>query len=477
MSKQKTATIGGAMVDSIAIIADDRIEHMEMRNAQSSFLLVESGRKVEAVEISQHCGGGAINSAIAMARLGADASTIVKLGQDDRAEIILRRLADAGVSTRWVMRDAASATGASVIISSHERDAAIFTYRGANTLLRNDDLKADMFAVDLVYVSSLSNESADCFPAIVAGAKAAGAKVVTNPGIRQLTSRTGPFQESLCDIDVLTLNRVEADALVPALVARFGEDTSALGDMDKGSGHELVRRGFASGGYELSLRGFMRAMTECGVSSVLVTNSAEGAYVASEGMIHFCPAAPAAVAGTAGAGDAFASTFSLMLFDTGDVATALAAASINAASVISHADTQTGLLKSSRNRSRTRRPRSPFRNGVLDDMNERRTAFFCRPISVNSAVGNHASRGESHAHLALRTLRTKQHAPKYDRSRSPRHGARCNNQNSCFSLRETSNVEAVDHSDNGETEDSSRHSPSPPRPFGNACKAKKRYNR
>src|SRR6056297_2401015 len=94
MSRLKTVSIGGAMVDSIAIIADDCIEHMAMRNAQSSFLLLESGRKVEAAEISQHCGGGAINTAVAMSRLGADAATIVKLGRDTRAEMILRRLDD-----------------------------------------------------------------------------------------------------------------------------------------------------------------------------------------------------------------------------------------------------------------------------------------------------------------------------------------------------------------------------------------------
>ena len=344
MSRLKTVSIGGAMVDSIAIIADDRIEHMAMRNAQSSFLLLESGRKVEAAEISQHCGGGAINTAVAMSRLGADAATIVKLGRDTRAEMILRRLADEGVSTRWVMRDAALATGASVIISSHERDAAIFTFRGANTLLREGDLREDMFGVDLVYVTSLSNESADCFPAIVTAAKAAGARVATNPGIRQLTGRTDPFRASLGDIDVLTLNRLEAEALVPMLVSEFGEDTSPVEDPDAGGTRELVRRGFSAGGYDLSLRGFMRALTAGGVGNVLVTNGGDGAYLAQGNKLYHCPVAPAEVAGTAGAGDAFASTFTYLLLENGDVASALRAASLNAAAVISYADTQSWLM-------------------------------------------------------------------------------------------------------------------------------------
>src|SRR6516164_11453782 len=55
----------------------------------------------------------------------------------------------------------------SVLIASHDRNAAIFTFRGANTLLEADDLRDEAFAVDVLYVANLSNESADCFPAIV----------------------------------------------------------------------------------------------------------------------------------------------------------------------------------------------------------------------------------------------------------------------------------------------------------------------
>ncbi|MBU2533795.1 MAG: carbohydrate kinase family protein, partial [Alphaproteobacteria bacterium] len=46
-----------------------------------------------------------------------------------------------------------------------------------------------------------------------------------------------------------------------------------------------------------------------------------------------------------GAGDAFASTFATWFTRTCDPAAALKAATLNAASVIMYADTQTGLLK------------------------------------------------------------------------------------------------------------------------------------
>src|SRR5439155_757140 len=163
--------------------------------ADSSFLLLEEGGKTEASEISTHVGGGAVNAAVAMARLGLDVCAFVKLGKDARAETVIAHMLQEGVSTRWAMRDGRAPTGAAVLVSSHDRNAAIFTFRGANTLLEEGDLRAEAFATDLVYISSLSNESADAFPALVRRAKAQGALVATNPRVRQLSSRGGAFQE------------------------------------------------------------------------------------------------------------------------------------------------------------------------------------------------------------------------------------------------------------------------------------------
>src|ERR1700694_2451258 len=111
----KALTVGGAMIDTIAIIPSDRIERMTMRNLDSSFLLLEEGRKTEALEVSTPVGGGAVNAAVGMARLGLDVATLVKLGKDARAEAVLARLMDQKVSTRWAMRDGRAPTGASVL--------------------------------------------------------------------------------------------------------------------------------------------------------------------------------------------------------------------------------------------------------------------------------------------------------------------------------------------------------------------------
>lgn len=332
-------------MDTIAIIASDRIERMSMRNADTAFLLIEEGRKTEALEVSTHSGGGGVNAAVALARLGFSVDALVKLGCDERAKLILDRLGQEGVSVRWSLRDERAPTGASVMISSHERNAAIFTFRGANTLLTERELPEDAFAVDLVCVAGLSNESAECFPAVVAMAKAKGAMVAANPGIRQLSARRRAFLECLALLDVLTINRLEAGALVPALVARFGEAGSPLKFALEDPMPELVLRGVEGGGFELPLTAFFGALLALGVKHVVVTDGANGAFVASAGQILFCPAPKCEVKGTAGAGDALSSTFAGFLALGHPPEVALRAATINAASVIGQVDTQSGLLR------------------------------------------------------------------------------------------------------------------------------------
>lgn len=341
----KALTVGGAMIDTIAVIANERVERMTMRNAETSFLLLEEGRKNEAEDISTHCGGGAVNAAVALARLGHDVSTLIKLGQDERAETILARLGDEGVSTRFAVRDGRAPTGASVLVSAHDRNAAIFTFRGANTLLEAKDLRKDAFAADLVYIASLSNESALCFPQIVAQAKDDGALVATNPGIRQLSARQGEFRDVLGKIDVLCVNTVEAGALVPWLVARAGEGGPALDARAGDVLPDLVRRGLSGGGFELSLARFFTCLVELGPRWVVVTNGRDGAYIGTPAGVTHCTAVPVATGGTAGAGDAFNSTFAAFVTEAIPVDESAIAASVNAASVIEYIDTQTGLLK------------------------------------------------------------------------------------------------------------------------------------
>ncbi len=80
------------------------------------------------------------------------------------------------------------------------------------------------------------------------------------------------------------------------------------------------------------------------MAHIVVTAGAAGAYAGSSDGIFYCPALPADIHGTAGAGDAFATTFAALITLGHPVERALRSATVNAASVVGFADTQSGLL-------------------------------------------------------------------------------------------------------------------------------------
>ena len=344
----RALTVGSAMIDTIVLVASRNIERMTMANDAVSYLLLEQGRKVEAESVTEHVGGGAVNAAVAMARLGAETATIVKLGRDAKAEKVRARLEAEGVSLDWVVATDRDETGAAVMIASHDRNATIFTKRGANTLLALEDLPEAAFAGrDLVYVTALSNDSAQCFPDVVARGRAAGAFVAANPGIRQLTGRGEAFLDHLGSVDLLALNRVEAEALIPALSVRRISHAPALAAPQGGADEmpRLIREGLSFGGYDMELASFCAAVQALGCGRVVVTDGAQGAYLADEEGLWFTPTHPVEVRGTAGAGDAFTSTCATLLAQGRAPVEVLESAALNAAAVVAEIDTQSGLCE------------------------------------------------------------------------------------------------------------------------------------
>ena len=108
-----------------------------------------------------------------------------------------------------------------------------------------------------------------------------------------------------------------------------------------------MRKGLSFGGFDRSLVNVMMQLRGFGPGYVVITDGINGAYVASEENLLFCPALATEVQGTAGAGDAFASTLSSLLAAGEPCEAAVRAAAINAASVVGQVDTQSGLLAKS----------------------------------------------------------------------------------------------------------------------------------
>lgn len=334
----KAITVGSATLDIIATVANDDIEQMTLTNQTTTFLLMEPGRKVDAESITTHTGGGAVNAAVSLKRQGFETMPLIKLGKDINARKIYALLEAEGIAPDLVREHESEATAVSLLIASHDRNAAIFTHRGANGHLNDEDAAAPVFAgADLVYVTNLSNDSANLFPAIVERAKAAGAFVAVNPGIRQLTAKTEPFFDALRHVDLFICNMEEARALTPKLVERTGWSKSDI--CDPGARPCLSVQGF-----RLTLENYAARLHSLGLRHVGITDGGDGAYLSIEGRLLFQPVIETKVSGTTGAGDAFSSTLSGSLVLGESPERALLLAAHNAASVVGFVDAQKGLL-------------------------------------------------------------------------------------------------------------------------------------
>ena len=352
----KSLHFGSAVIDIVTLVDSEKIERATFTNDGKSFLMLEAGRKIEASSITSHVGGGACNTAVSLARRGWQATVLAKVGQDLNAAAVREHLERNDVGHRLLA--CPRATGTAVMISSHDRNASIFVHRGANETLAEADLP-DFAGFDLVYMAPMSNDSADCFPVIAERARSAGAMVAANPGLRQLTSRTQAFLETLPFLDLVSLNRVEAEALIPALHA------SAMGPEPHLPEEcpPLLHEGLSGGGFEMGLITFLRALQAAGSRWVLVTDGIRGAYLAGPDLVLWHPSIPVEVAGTAGAGDAFSSTLAGALAEGHAAEEALAEAAANAASVVAEIDTTSGLMSAEdlKGRAKARRHVSAVR--------------------------------------------------------------------------------------------------------------------
>ena len=333
----KAITFGSAMVDIIAVLESSSIEQISFSNASEQFLLVEPGRKVEASSISTHIGGGGLNTAVSLARLGCDVFPIVKTGDDPSSDHVFEHCEANNIKTDLILKDREHATGSAVMIASHEKNAAIFTQRGANTTFVKSDLDHSLpLEADIVHAAPLSGNSAKCLPDIALAAEDAGAFFSCNPGIRQISTKGQTVLEAAKHMSLISLNEVEAAALVTCLSA-IGVAT----DWRSPVGAEPVIKGV---GGTIPLAQFCEVLSGHGTEHIVLTFGAEGAFFYENGKLHHQPIVPANVAGTAGAGDSFVSTLAWALKSDYPAEDALLLAAHNASSVVSHVNTTDGLL-------------------------------------------------------------------------------------------------------------------------------------
>ena len=366
--------VGSATQDVFVRSDASQILTLSDLREERRLLCFDYGAKISVENIEFTTGGGATNAAVSLARLGARAAFLGKIGLDEIGQLVLKELADGGVDISYHLSSAEQPTGYSVILTSYEGDRTVLTHRGASAEIAADDIDwAFLDRAARLYVTSLSGRSADVLAPLAEAASAAGVKLILNPGSAQLGGGLDALRGVLAVTDVLLLNKEEAsrltgkepvkDVIVEAKCTlcercvEVCESNVFVRDRDRIVTAGLARctkcgaclpacpeGAIAMEPWTFNVAESFQMLCGLGPRVVVITDGANGVQGCDGETLFLLPARDVPVASSLGAGDAFGSAFAFEYARSEDVGRALALGVENAGSVVQRVGAKNGLL-------------------------------------------------------------------------------------------------------------------------------------
>jgi len=106
--------------------------------------LPERGRLTLVENMELHTGGCAVNTGIALARLGFSVSVLGAAGQDGFGDYVVTELSKHGIDARGVRRKSEANTSATMVMVDPDGERRFLHYLGANAELREADVDLDI---------------------------------------------------------------------------------------------------------------------------------------------------------------------------------------------------------------------------------------------------------------------------------------------------------------------------------------------
>lgn len=340
---KKIITIGSATQDVFILYEEVETLRLQSKKGSRSFLLLEAGVKTDVQKLHYSTGGGGTNSATALKRLGIHALPCFKIGAGKVGEFVTEKLKAEGLDLSLVIISPKADTAISFIIPTFEKNYTALTYRGANTQLTLEDVPfAQLHNSEFLYITAVTGATAQLLPKIVSQAKQYTKKIAANPGTHQIESHSDELYQALKYIDILILNAHESKLLLQTILKRKKIKPSPR--KSNADAPSLLQYFMDYGQDTFTLYDYFLELLQDGPSLVVVTNGAEGVYVATSETVYFQPSIPTTPITAVGAGDAFGSTFVGTLALGVALEECILYGVINASSVISRIDAKTGLL-------------------------------------------------------------------------------------------------------------------------------------
>lgn len=245
-------------------------------------------------------GGKGANQAVACARAGGKVTFVARVGRDMFGDQALQGFKQDGINVDHVTKDDSAPSGVALIIVDDKGENSIAVASGANGNLSVSDVEAAADAVKDAGIVLMQLETPiETIEAAAELAAASGVQVILNPAPAQSLS-----DALLKKISILTPNETEAEMLTGISVENEADAAEAA-----------------------------QALMDKGVTRVIITLGAAGAYVHSKEFSGMVPAFKVTPVDTTAAGDTFNGTLAVALAEGKPLSEAVTFA--NAAAAIS----------------------------------------------------------------------------------------------------------------------------------------------
>ncbi len=301
-------TVGSATIDVFAKTQSELVK-IKTDKEEETLIAYPSGTKILITGLNFHTGGGGTNTAVSFARLGLKTAFLGKLGNDRNAQVVLDELKSESIDFIGVRGKIQ--TGYSVVLDSIEDDRTILTYKGANSNLKFSEIDKRLINAKWFYFSSMVGPSYKTLERLAVYAKRKDIKVAFNPSSYLCKNGTGFLRNLLSNVELLILNREEAEYLV---------------------GHNP----------EIEL---LKSLAVLGPRTIIITDGRNGASGYDRQYYYHIKANRVKIMETTGAGDAFASGLLAGLIYKGSLEFGFNMGMANASSVIRHLGAKNRLLK------------------------------------------------------------------------------------------------------------------------------------
>ncbi len=313
----EVVTIGSATQDVFIRTTGVNIMRLQSYHDEQAFFALPYGAKIDVDEMFITTGGGGTNTSVTFKRFGLTTSVLAKIGDDRSGRQIRDRLQEERIDDSLLVVDPEQRTGYSAIIMGFTGERTVLVYRGATLHLYENDIDwGRLGQAKLVFVGSLSGETAELYPKIACFCAERGIFLAANPGGTQFRAGLDACRDVLPHLDVLFLNKEEAYTFTRVEPKRGRHDE----------------------------RQMLRLLHEAGATRVVITEGAKGCQAIDDTAYYSAPACKAKVISTLGAGDAFASGCTAALYKGESFDRALRYGAANAAAVIQQIGAKRGIL-------------------------------------------------------------------------------------------------------------------------------------